>query len=765
MVTRPESQQDDLVFDVVAGRVYQLSIVLAHASDLGQDITRSTMVAVFCDQHGQRIDPRLTQSPAVVPHADTLTIETVPATSDEALNAAALCTRYFLIPPDAVTLTLTDIATDVVIVRADLDPLNVIWSGEQGQQAVRIQAEIAQRRAKILGTAWPQMQIADLLGMPQQQLRAITAYFRAGGQWGSLVHSLDVDDLRRATDLRLMRQRAQADVAPIVGFIGSARGHERLTGLCNVVRLRPLWCADQIKHLGLSVIIIETNLNDDWADGFAQLDGALPSAGAQVFDHAEAADVPVHLWMTTATDTALLWRDCAARATRVIVEGDPADWADVPYDAIVPRAVEPVACSLAAPDFRPRDLMLVVAAADVFQSSQLVSLLRKKHVYNTLVTDFQYAFRQPDLRARLGRQGTTIHGARSRSAQRALLQTATIVVLPANTLRTDVDLAQMAMDAIASGAIPVMWGTPRSDDALLTQLDRAYAVSDLVSLQGLYRVGWYRERRWRDLHDYVVRHHVWTGAHRAAVLGADPMSADFDRPRMSVVLITRRPQMIDKCLATFRAQDWPNKELILVFNTDDVPEDMPVLEANEHIFAQPPSAAIGACLNHAIAQATGRYWCKMDDDDYYSDTYLRQTAAYYRSTQADVVGRQATYYYFAGDDAVMSRTANDKRNFAMMNAKGHISGATLSGRKGVQVPRFSDTERNSADRQWVERVIHQDHRVFSAGGTEMIVHRDAKETNHTWQILGDAKFMDGFAPRIQGNITRLLRHNRPKDDA
>ena len=152
----------------------------------------------------------------------------------------------------------------------------------------------------------------------------------------------------------------------------------------------------------------------------------------------------------------------------------------------------------------------------------------------------------------------------------------------------------------------------------------------------------------------------------------------------------------------------------------------------------------------------------MDDDDYYSDQYLRQTAAYYRSTQADVVGRQAAYYYFEGSDVVMSREGITKRNFALMVAKGHISGATLSGRKDRQIPMFSSTQRNSADRQWVERVIYQNYRVFSAGGTEMIVHRDADERNHTWQLQGNVDFMQGFTEISAGNVYRWLNRFEPE---
>lgn len=336
-----------------------------------------------------------------------------------------------------------------------------------------------------------------------------------------------------------------------------------------------------------------------------------------------------------------------------------------------------------------------------------------------------------------------------------------MVLLPAASQRSHVEQETMALDAIASGAIPVIYGQLTSDSALLNSLPICNSPVELMELQGLLAIRWCFEREWRRLMLRVMRHHCWQGDDRKALLGRDPFPEGFDSPRISTILVTNRPQLLQQCFETFRKQSWPNKELVLVLNMDTLPEDLPELRPNEHIFALPTATNIGECLNRGIAHASGRYWAKMDDDDYYTSTYLEETVYYYRSTQADVVGRHSPLFFFSANDSTRFRPNPMKRTFCCISTEtgGHISGATLSAIRHADVPGFSCMDRNSADSNWVKRIKEEGCRMFGADMTSIVVFRDADDSKHTWSIQANQDLFDSFRFLHSGHLSKLLETN------
>lgn len=732
----------DLCFAVTPGRAYTLGFVLQGA---GATLSRTSFCVQFSDAAGQPVDIRSLQSPVVIPALDPIVVEVHPALPvlTEGDDAAQAASRVILAPPDAVAMTLVGSDPDLRLQRISLGPLDleeVVRDGTAIQ--TDLAARVAQRVADLADTDVmddaTRAEWTHLFETTLRQHAALMDWFTPSGDWSAVLERLRDGVDRDDYDLRLRRLAGQAKKPlPVIGFIGSARGRERLEGFARLVWLRSDQLAEQLATLPLQAIVIESALGSgagetDWLLAFSGLDGDMPDAGCGLFDAAAQAGVPVHLWMTGDPAAGRLWRACAARADRVIVEGE--GWADLPVDLQVAAATEPAACSLAAVTKRDTHLMLVPVAADLLQDAGFANLLSDGGLYRPLLTEFRYAFNRGNLRDRLADKSIPMLGETGRAEHRALLQAATIVLLGAHGPRSDAELAQMAMDAIASGAIPVLYGTPRSDDALLAALDHVTTRSDLVALQGLYRIRWVQERRWRGLMARVTADHLWSGRDRAVVLGADPMPADFDRPLVSVVLVTKRPHLLHRCLQTFRGQTWPNTELILIFNASAMPADMPDLQANERVYALPEAASLGECLNRGITVARGLYWCKMDDDDYYSQRYLADTVMYYRSTQADVVGRQSGFFYFDGKGETLSRDFVGGRNFAILSMGEAISGATLSADMRWKGDMFSTRHRSHADADWVARVNRRDNRVFSAGFTEMVVYRDAVDENHTWRM-------------------------------
>ena len=765
-----DQDNEELVFHTVPGRVYELRLLLQRRprDKRGPELSGCEASLVFRNAEDMVLDPSLVCDQPLVPGLDPADIEVLPPCelTDE-IVAGGLASRFLIAPPDATRLEVTIPAKGVQCHRAELIPLNVLWATSEGTR-VRAEVQAACRNRRTLLerhlhlTADSAVTLDRMCQVPLTQIDQIIARFAPSGNWQPVLTALADPDDREDFRVRMDRLRAQAVRLPRVGFIGSERGHERLFGMSEVFWLREADHADQLALLDLDLVVIETVPSSgagaedtQWHLAFSSLDGDLPARGAALLEAAKAQKIPVHLWVTAPSASARLWRGCAAAVARVIAEGEEEDWSDLGRrPRTIPRATEPVACSMASLRQRDPDRMLIPVASDVFQYPDFAELVPKPMPFKPLMAEFRYRFARHALDERLDNHYIPGVGEHNRTHQRALLQAAGMVLLPAQSLRSDQELATIAMDAIMSGAIPVLFGTPRSDMSLLNQLDRVYNASDLMELQALYRVHWLRERCWRGLMRFVMRNHRWRSAHRKVLLRHDPFPPGFDTPPISAVLVTKRPHLLRECFRTFRRQSWPNKELILVLNMDKLPDDMPKLRKNEHVFALPEATNIGECLNRGIEQSTGRYWAKMDDDDFYSSTYLEETIYYYKASQADLAGRQSVYFYFSGEKQTKFRPAIYDRCFKLLTS-GHLAGATLSADKFNVGKGFSTKDRNSADSNWIGGLIRDGFRAFSADATSLIVYRSSDQGQHTWKIA-DRQLANWFGKCTTNNLLQFM---------
>ncbi|WP_165351990.1 glycosyltransferase family A protein [Salipiger sp. IMCC34102] len=753
-------------FDVRPGEIYQLTLLLQKVSDIAGGICE--MPVVFSDAQGRPLDPRLGCGALALTDPGPLDIEVAPAGPlEDSARVAATAIRFLVAPPDAARLTIGDPPEGVALHRVNLDPLSVLWHADEGQRLLGDLKRQVALRLDLAARVW--QDAGDLPALwdgpirtPADQAEALIAAHTRGGDWSAALGLDAMETELRDHALRTARQRAGAETPVKVGFIGSPRGYDRLGAIAETIWIRESEVHDQLDMFVPDVVVVEAGADtpaprDDWQMAFsAGFGGDLPARGAALFEAAGARGIPVHLWVTGLPDVAPLWRGAADRADRVIAEGQGQDWSDLAPDAIVARGVEPASVSMAHPGDRPDDLMLVPAATDISQSPTFFDLVDGGALYDTLLCDFTYGFKSSTLSKRLTNPDLEIVAEHIPARARALLQAARLVLLPGRSVRSDAALAQIAIDAIASGAIPVLFGAYEGNEPILSGLDTVASAPDLLRLQTLMRVSWVRQRRWRTLWRQVTRDCVWTSADRTALLGRDPFPKSFDRPRVSVVLPTRRPHLFPACLENFRRQSWPDAELIVVFNTGGIPRDLPALRDNEHVHALPITATVGECLNRGITDATGRYWVKMDDDDFYADTYLEETAGYFRASQADATGRQAAAFYFEGPDETVWRERVTARCSSLLAGPVPVSGASLSGDAEAGLPPFSMAMKNTADGDWQERLRAGGFRMFSGDGISMVVQRGADEASHTWKLSAARIIMDDLRPVTTGRLSDRL---------
>jgi glycosyltransferase involved in cell wall biosynthesis len=119
---------------------------------------------------------------------------------------------------------------------------------------------------------------------------------------------------------------------------------------------------------------------------------------------------------------------------------------------------------------------------------------------------------------------------------------------------------------------------------------------------------------------------------------------EVHQPLVSCIMPTfnRRP-FVPMALAWFAAQDWPNRELIVVDDGDDPVEDLVRGAPNVRYFRMPRRTSIGVKRNFACARAAGSVIAHWDDDDWYAPERLRQQVEPIVDGHADVTGLVSTF--------------------------------------------------------------------------------------------------------------------------
>jgi glycosyltransferase involved in cell wall biosynthesis len=97
-----------------------------------------------------------------------------------------------------------------------------------------------------------------------------------------------------------------------------------------------------------------------------------------------------------------------------------------------------------------------------------------------------------------------------------------------------------------------------------------------------------------------------------------------DSPLVSVIIATRdRPRLLSIALRCFAAQTHENRELIVVDDGDVAPVDQAAVDAVSGTLVRvKPGTPLGVKLNEGARLARGVFCQKMDDDDWYSPTFV-----------------------------------------------------------------------------------------------------------------------------------------------
>jgi hypothetical protein len=187
------------------------------------------------------------------------------------------------------------------------------------------------------------------------------------------------------------------------------------------------------------------------------------------------------------------------------------------------------------------------------------------------------------------------------------------------------------------------------DDDLVTVVETVEEAREAYDLFTTDMVA--RERCSVRARQFVLQHH--TTRHRFDALLTDLGIPVRQEQKISILLVTKRPDFLEHAIAQIRSQVYPVKELVTVLHGDDFDLeafaaltdtcDFPTVTVQ-----QPSSMTFGDCLNTAIDHATGDLISKMDDDDYYGPNHLTDLVTALHYSQADIVGKRTNFVIFEG---------------------------------------------------------------------------------------------------------------------
>lgn len=224
----------------------------------------------------------------------------------------------------------------------------------------------------------------------------------------------------------------------------------------------------------------------------------------------------------------------------------------------------------------------------------------------------------------------------------------------------------------------------------------------------------------------------------------------FGRKPASVagLLVTMRPQLLERCLDRFRADRYPHKELVVVLHGNDISlaQARSLIRPGEPIsmFQLGKSLSLGDCLNFAASQTDAEYWAKFDDDDLYGPNYLSDIMLYRRATDFELGGKPAAFIYSEGEGKIRwdqgyakSRALQYRR--ANRGERIHIAGGTLVGKRRVlqEVP-FSDVRRRGSDTDVLRRADQAGLDFIAFDFFNFALFRSGDDGFHTWKAGMDA---------------------------
>lgn len=252
-----------------------------------------------------------------------------------------------------------------------------------------------------------------------------------------------------------------------------------------------------------------------------------------------------------------------------------------------------------------------------------------------------------------------------------------------------------------------------------------------------------------DLDDPLAREEHSLVLRRAAL---DAFAGDARRPAVSIVLATRRPDMLEHAVGQVARQRGVDAlELVLAPHGFDLDEamvrDLLGARVGLQLSAQPEATLFGDVLDAAARAAGGDVILKMDDDDWYSPDAVADLLRARAYSGAELVGMPAEFHYIEHRDLTVRR-GHPSELYATFVA----GGTMLVDRAMLREAGGFRPVRKYVDAQLLAAVRAAGGAIYRTHGLGYLLRRTP--SGHTWEadldyLLDPARVAatyDGFRP-------------------
>jgi hypothetical protein len=231
-----------------------------------------------------------------------------------------------------------------------------------------------------------------------------------------------------------------------------------------------------------------------------------------------------------------------------------------------------------------------------------------------------------------------------------------------------------------------------------------------------------------DLDDVLAREEHSIVLRRAALDAHDPSA----RPAVSIVLATRRPDMLEHALGQVRRQRGVDALELVLATHGFAPDEAVVREllgpdVALQVVPQDAATLFGDVLDRAARASGGDVVLKMDDDDWYSPDAVADLVRARSYSGAELVGMPAEFHYIEERDLTV------RRGHPVELYAAFVAGGTMMVDRSVlrEVGGFRAV-RKYVDAQLIAAVRAAGGAIYRTHGLGYLLRRTP--SGHTWQV-------------------------------
>ena len=227
--------------------------------------------------------------------------------------------------------------------------------------------------------------------------------------------------------------------------------------------------------------------------------------------------------------------------------------------------------------------------------------------------------------------------------------------------------------------------------------------------------------------------------------------------KTAIITPTKKLQYIKNVLENYSRQIYPDKELIIVLNNNqlDIKEwlrrskDLPAVQ----IFQLDESVTLGECLNFAIDQADAHYIARFDDDDYYGPYYLIDQIGCLMATNNVIAGKSCQFVYFNTLQKLIICNPNKCYKFV----KKDVGGGSLVLEKDIFTQIKFRKQDTAEDYHFIKDCLRNGYRIYSTDPFNYLIIRYQNLDYHTWKV-NDSEYITwgSLLPKVKDPRTFVM---------